>query len=276
MEKTCLYCKKQFNVPKCRENAKYCSNGCRLSAQKTNLNIQRKRKILICKECGKSFEVKQYRDSLFCSRECYWKYNKESGNAKLQGAKQRKRKILICKECGKSFEVHNYRTNAKYCSKDCFDKNRNEKLSCPTCGDIFYSPKHKRSKYCSLKCAAKGFDKRNSKFSQDVYEYFSNLFKKLEREGFVKFKKECFFPDLILNKKIIIECFGDYWHCNPNFYQGEYFHKKIGKTAKEIWEKDNYRIQKLSSKFKVYIIWEEEWYKEKDKSKFLNEVLTII
>jgi len=28
------------------------------------------------------------------------------------------------------------------------------------------------------------------------------------------------------SKKLIIECFGDYWHCNPNLYKPEYYHKK--------------------------------------------------
>jgi hypothetical protein len=41
---------------------------------------------------------------------------------------------------------------------------------------------------------------------------------------------DIYFPKL--NKAI--EYNGDYWHCNPNKYEADYFHKKSKLTAKEI------------------------------------------
>ena len=43
--------------------------------------------------------------------------------------------------------------------------------------------------------------------------------------------------------KRIIEFNGDYWHCNPNKYDGEYFNKRKQKYAKEIWEYDRLKVK---------------------------------
>jgi len=44
--------------------------------------------------------------------------------------------------------------------------------------------------------------------------------------------------DFLVNEKYIIECYGDFWHCNPQKYSPSYFNKGKRKTAKEIWERD--------------------------------------
>jgi hypothetical protein len=63
----------------------------------------------------------------------------------------------------------------------------------------------------------------------------------------------------IPSKKKIIEYFGDYWHCNPNKYTKEYYHTQIHKTAEEIWEADNNRIQNFKNMgYDVEIIWESD------------------
>jgi len=62
------------------------------------------------------------------------------------------------------------------------------------------------------------------------------------------------------NTKEIIECYGDYWHCNPLKFKPDYYHKRMKKTAKEIWEKDGERIKLLESLgYSVKIIWENDW-----------------
>jgi len=55
----------------------------------------------------------------------------------------------------------------------------------------------------------------------------------------------------------IIECFGDYWHCNPKSYTSDYYHKRVHKTAVEIWKADKQRIDVLEELgYSVRIIWE--------------------
>jgi len=61
----------------------------------------------------------------------------------------------------------------------------------------------------------------------------------------------------ILN--LIIEYNGDYWHCNPKKYSEDYFHQNKGKTAKEIWDYDNTKIDIVKSKgYILEIVWESD------------------
>lgn len=63
-------------------------------------------------------------------------------------------------------------------------------------------------------------------------------------------------------QKTIIECDGDFIHCNPNFYSEDFirFPNSSDKiTAKDIWEKDNIRTKELINKgFKVFRLWGHE------------------
>lgn len=81
------------------------------------------------------------------------------------------------------------------------------------------------------------------------------------------------------NRKIIIEFYGDIYHCNPLQFKNEnIFCKWIGRTVKEQWERDRIRIQKLKKAgFKIIIIWESEFFgKNKDiekiKRRLINEI----
>ena len=62
-----------------------------------------------------------------------------------------------------------------------------------------------------------------------------------------------------------IEFFGDYWHCNENKYSEDFYHTLAKKTAKEIRERDNKRIQciKQDRDIDVLIIWESNYNKDK-------------
>ena len=58
---------------------------------------------------------------------------------------------------------------------------------------------------------------------------------------------------------LIIEYFGDYWHCNPNKYPEDYFNKKKGMSAKEIWDYDKNKIDLiLSYGYNLEVVWENE------------------
>ena len=85
-----------------------------------------------------------------------------------------------------------------------------------------------------------------------------------------------YIPDIVLkDEKLIIECFGDYWHCNPTKYSSEFFHEVIKKTAKEIQEKDNRKLEYYKSKgFDILVIWESGWNNNKDfyKQRILDEI----
>ena len=72
-------------------------------------------------------------------------------------------KKFTCIGCGKLIEIRRDKNKTKYCSVECFRKNRNtenmktgEYIKCDNCGKFVYKPKNeiKRYKkhYCSVKC----------------------------------------------------------------------------------------------------------------------------
>lgn len=59
------------------------------------------------------------------------------------------------------------------------------------------------------------------------------------------------------SKNIIIEVYGDYWHCNPSMWLSDEYNKNLHMTAKQKWEKDEERIVKLQNLgYKAIIVWE--------------------
>jgi len=68
--------------------------------------------------------------------------------------------------------------------------------------------------------------------------------------------------DIYIEKyNLIIEFNGDYWHCNPLKYNGDYFHPHKKKTAKNIWDDDKIRVDKIKEyDYNLEIIWESDFY----------------
>jgi hypothetical protein len=64
---------------------------------------------------------------------------------------------------------------------------------------------------------------------------------------------------------LIIEYNGDYWHCNPKKYNSDYFNKKKGKYAWEIWEYDKNKLELIKNyDYNLEVIWEDD-LKNNDK-----------
>lgn len=62
-----------------------------------------------------------------------------------------------------------------------------------------------------------------------------------------------------INQKTIIECDGDWFHCNPNKYNKYYKTFKGGINAEERWELDRIRTKELEEKgYRVIRLWESE------------------
>lgn len=71
--------------------------------------------------------------------------------------------------------------------------------------------------------------------------------------------------DLVYENKII-EFYGDYWHCNPTIWKPDDFQKTLGIIAKERWETDRIRQNKLEALgYKVKIVWEKDYNQDKEK-----------
>jgi G:T-mismatch repair DNA endonuclease (very short patch repair protein) len=82
--------------------------------------------------------------------------------------------------------------------------------------------------------------------------------------------------DFFIKQPIIIECDGDYWHCNPNKYKKDYIRFKTDKkfrTAQEVWDRDKLRTQELENKgYKVLRIWESD-INNLNINQFSNKIL---
>jgi len=64
----------------------------------------------------------------------------------------------------------------------------------------------------------------------------------------------------------LIEVHGDYWHCNPKKYSGDFIHKNLNMKAKEKWELDSNRINTIKNMgFNTLIIWENDWKNNKEE-----------
>jgi G:T-mismatch repair DNA endonuclease (very short patch repair protein) len=70
---------------------------------------------------------------------------------------------------------------------------------------------------------------------------------------------------------LIIEYFGDYWHCNPNKYSEDYFNQKKNMSAKEIWCYDKMKIDLIINYgYNLEVIWETELKSNN------NKIITIL
>jgi G:T-mismatch repair DNA endonuclease (very short patch repair protein) len=83
------------------------------------------------------------------------------------------------------------------------------------------------------------------------------------------------FPDIIIEDiGLIIELYGNFWHASPKRYLPDDIIYR-GITAKEIWNRDNKRLEKLTLlKYQVIIIWEYEYTNNKEGIlRRLNELI---
>lgn len=73
--------------------------------------------------------------------------------------------------------------------------------------------------------------------------------------------KELYFYDFVdTQKRKCIEFNGNYWHANPKLYENTWINPHTQKTAQEIWEKDNKKIDAIKQNrgYDVLVVWELE------------------
>lgn len=118
---------------------------------------------------------------------------------------------------------------------------------------------------------------RNCSVSKLEIEVLDTLF-----EMYPKLKKGKYFchsttqfrhrnPNYLLDyyseqENIVIEIYGDYWHCNPEVYESDYYHIWSKMTAGEIWEKDKLRKRRIINTLNCTFIeiWEKDWKTKKE------------
>ncbi|HEC66144.1 MAG TPA: DUF559 domain-containing protein [bacterium] len=263
----CQTCGKSFLKRPCRikrSKNHYCSTKCRPI-----------RKKLKCGICGKSFlriphNIKRSKNN-YCSHTCHSK-------------SRIIRKKLKCRVCGNSFLIAPYWVNKSknhYCSSACHGKSRmvtRKELKCKICGASFSRTpsqiKKSKNHYCSYKCIRidRIFPKKDTSIEVKIQNFLKELGIEFYTHQYMKIENGYQCDILIPTQKeitqpIIIECDGDFFHCNPKFYSADYvrFPKDNDKRkAKDVWERDYLRTAELESKgYIVLRLWEDEIRKMK-------------
>jgi len=67
--------------------------------------------------------------------------------------------------------------------------------------------------------------------------------------------------DLVIDDiKLVIEYFGDLWHCNPARFEKNDYNKRIKLYTYERWDRDNTKLVNLANAgYDVLVIWEADW-----------------
>jgi very-short-patch-repair endonuclease len=92
-----------------------------------------------------------------------------------------------------------------------------------------------------------------NKIEQKVYDILKRLNVTVEAQMEI----DKYNVDFLVNDKYIIECYGDFWHCNPNKYAPNYFNRGKKKTAQDIWDRDLSRKQLFEQLgYKFIHLWE--------------------
>lgn len=223
----CKYCGKEFEDKPSAER-KFCSKDCSDEYLKGERSIHRKEKIkCVCKWCGKEFEVRPSaitaNRGVFCSKECYGKWQSENktgrNNPSYRGGKVK----CICPQCGREFEVYPHRFKnygVLCCSSKCMGEWNSEnrvgnnsahwkggkvERICEECGNNFeVFPKELKNnggRFCSIQCQGRWQSKNRTGETSANWQggisfepyciKFNNEFKERVREFFGRRCFEC-------------------------------------------------------------------------------------
>lgn len=239
----------------------------------------------ICEWTGKEFVVDwKHRGRRFIDRQAMYEWRKDQN-----------RETINCPVCGNPFEryknILHPRTGkpTQYCSNECSTKSdekrdklrvwisTNNPMNNPISvnkirqskllayGVPYYNngPKQRQTmldRYgvpCAFflpQCKSNGC--RISKFQRRIYESILSQHPDAELEKYL-FDTQKFVDIYIPSIRKVIECHGDYWHCNPTKCAPDYYNRLVHLTAQKIWDRDKQKEDLLKSKgYNVEIVWE--------------------
>lgn len=103
-------------------------------------------------------------------------------------------------------------------------------------------------------CKSNG--KRVSGFQKRVFMEIIKQYPDAELEKYLQ-DVQRFVDIYIPSIKKVVECYGDYWHCNPTKCSPDYYNRLAHLTAQEIWDRDKKRENLLKhGGYDVDIVWE--------------------
>ena len=239
----------------------------------------------ICEWTGKEFVVDwKHRNRRFIDKKAMYDWRKANNHETVK-----------CLNCGVPFDRYKNILHPRsgkltqYCSNECNVKSVEHKTVCKKLfeknnpmnnvasrekikqsklkryGDSNYNNMPKNIKTCMTKygvpytcylpkCKSNG--KRISKFQRELYVDILKKHPDAELEKYLP-NVQKFVDVYIPSIKKVIECHGDYWHCNPTKCSPTYYNKLVHLTANEIWDRDKKKEELLKNNgYDVEIVWE--------------------
>lgn len=235
VSKNCEYCGKEIRKQKSKiKNTKFCSRDCLAQSKSKKASIS-----LECEWCKKTFNKKKsmVNDRNFCSAKCRDNWNSEFKNIQV---------TLICLMCEKEFKRYKSgKDRAKTCSIECLNKYKsylakNDKDTI----------EHLRNNGIKVCLSAKKFDTLPERI---VKEYLID--NKIDFEFQKTIDKKYVVDFYLTETNMVLEVYGDYWHCNPNIY-GENKKPINEYQSKQIIKDRNRKMYLEEHGYKFEIIWE--------------------
>lgn len=177
-----------------------------------------------CDRCGREFKP-SHRTVRFCSVSCGSHASAAKRHADTEWGK---RVDITCDHCGTVFIAlaselmsrTGYRK--RFCSEGCQAAARRlpeRTIVCAHCGVEFTTRKQRARTYCSRRCVSKAYiaiaRNRISRLEGDLVTALQDIGHDVRPQHRIgRFTVDAFLPA----QQLAVECFGDYFHCNPAKY----------------------------------------------------------
>ena len=242
IKNTCEWTGKEFEVDWKHRNRRFINKEAMYAWRKFQ-----NREMVKCLACGNLFE--RYKKILhpdtglptqYCSNECN-RSSKEKRDALRKWIQTNNpMNNLSSREKIKQSKFERY-GNSSYNNMDKLRQTMMDKYGVP-CG--FYLPQ----------CKSNG--KRVSGFQKKIFVEIKQTYPDAELEKYLRDVQKAvdiYIPSI----KKVIECHGDYWHCNPTKCLPDYYNRLVHLTAKEIWDRDKKKEELLKQNgYNVEVVWE--------------------
>jgi len=117
--------------------------------------------------------------------------------------------------------------------------------------------------------------KRVQKLSSKGHRQVSTVFRKLGLSVIDEFYLENLPYDIYIKElNLIVEYYGNRWHYPKDKYKADYWDKVKKHFVWEKWERDARKIKMAKQNgYNIEIIWEHEWKKLSNKSRYIEKII---